>query len=274
MKGRSNKLFYAVSKGKSEKSVGIYTNWQNCQREVTYVSGAKYSGYSTLDEAIEVLECNGVFAPVIYHQGETYDPTSFRQKFPCYGSTAPSTSRAEYVQDDIEDMGLIESPRRSLTFKLSLDALIEESSEDHVEVKHNITEPEVDDSSRSLDYVVSDVFQTLLNVYPSEGTEVIQTTNVCPNDDSVVHSSQTLVTQMDTNDEIIVATVSRDAQPSLKCTCNSLDLDLPVIMSSVNNVTKEMSLLRDELHELKSSKKNPGNNRPATPYDISIHRHI
>ena len=138
-------LFYSVSRGKSENSVGIYTDWQSCQREVTFVSGAKFNGSSTLDEAIQVLKTNGIAAVVIHHLGETYNPSSFRQKFTKYGVAAPSSSRAEYVQDDIADIAINETPRRALKSHPDLDVLIALSSEDHIKAACHITELEVGD---------------------------------------------------------------------------------------------------------------------------------
>ena len=109
----------------------------------------------TLDEAIQVLKTNGIAAVVIHHLGETYNPSSFRQKFPNYGITAPSSSRAEYVQDDIADIAIHETPRRALKFHPDLDALIALSSEDHIEAACHITELEVGDFDVSPDHDIS-----------------------------------------------------------------------------------------------------------------------
>ena len=97
-----------------------------------------------------MLKTNGTV--VIHHLGETYNHSSFIHKFPNYGITAPSSSRAEYVQNDMEDN---ETPRRALTFQPDLDALIEVSSEE----AWHITEPEADYFYMSHD--LSDMFQTL-----------------------------------------------------------------------------------------------------------------
>ena len=61
------------------------------------------------------------------------------------GITAPSSCRAEYVQDDTADIAIHETPRRAQQFHPDLDARIALSSEDHIEAACHITELEVGD---------------------------------------------------------------------------------------------------------------------------------
>jgi hypothetical protein len=76
---RINKAFYAVAKGKTPDSVGIYTHWHHCQPEVVY-------GMSTLKEAILNLQSRGVASPMIHHEGKAFTKDEFNPRHPHYGS--------------------------------------------------------------------------------------------------------------------------------------------------------------------------------------------
>ena len=44
------KKYYAVKNGKDGLS-GVYLTWEDCKAQVEGVSGARYKGFSTLEEA-------------------------------------------------------------------------------------------------------------------------------------------------------------------------------------------------------------------------------
>lgn len=57
--------YYAVAKGLTDNSVGIYTTWNECEKHIKGVSNAKYKSFKTKEEAIEYIKENNPKAKYI-----------------------------------------------------------------------------------------------------------------------------------------------------------------------------------------------------------------
>lgn len=56
--------YYAVAKGLTDKSVGIYTNWNECEKQIKGVSNAKYKSFKTKEEALRFIVENNPTANI------------------------------------------------------------------------------------------------------------------------------------------------------------------------------------------------------------------
>ena len=67
---RTKKNFYAVTKADNDGNRGIYTDWTNCSKTVLHVSGARQEGTQTLEQAIQLLQMEGLVSPKVFHKGK------------------------------------------------------------------------------------------------------------------------------------------------------------------------------------------------------------
>ena len=67
-----------MAKGRDPENAGIYTNWLQCSAFVTHVSGAKFHGTVTIDEAVRDLQLEGI-NPVVFHNGNMLSVKEYTQ---------------------------------------------------------------------------------------------------------------------------------------------------------------------------------------------------
>ena len=72
-----HKKFHAVVKADSDEHIGIFTDWTICSKHVLHVSGARYKGTHSLQEAIDILHLEGIDSPNIFHKGKVYNIQEF-----------------------------------------------------------------------------------------------------------------------------------------------------------------------------------------------------
>ena len=70
--------YYVVAKGRDPENAGIYTNWLQCSAFVTHVSGAKFHGTVTIDEAVRDLQLEEI-NPVVFHNGNMLSVKEYTQ---------------------------------------------------------------------------------------------------------------------------------------------------------------------------------------------------
>ena len=129
MPSRRNKTFYPVSKGKSDESIGIYTSWHSCEKEVQFVSGAVYTGTTTLSQAVQELKLKGIEKPLVHHEGQSYSLECFLERFPSFAS------KFDYI-DCIDNDLICCTPRRSDHVAQLLSTLVEEDLCEHADSDH------------------------------------------------------------------------------------------------------------------------------------------
>ena len=80
-KSNRSKSYYVLSKTRQnrQKDLGVYSNWTECNNVVCGVSGAIYQGTKTLDEAIDLFKVRNLVSPIVYHKGNKYTTSGFRQ---------------------------------------------------------------------------------------------------------------------------------------------------------------------------------------------------
>lgn len=86
----SKPKFYAISNG---RKTGIYTSWNEAQKQVTGFKNANYKSYPSLTEALQAMKINGYDNPPIFRHQDvpmSSSDTELRTTV-LYSETLPST---------------------------------------------------------------------------------------------------------------------------------------------------------------------------------------
>ena len=94
--GRQKPRYYVVSRARSAESVGIYTNWLECSKEILHVAGASHHGVSSIEKAVEDLHLAGVTKPVVFQKGKAISVEQYRKN----NERESHSSGAQEVEED------------------------------------------------------------------------------------------------------------------------------------------------------------------------------